>query len=163
MSRLEARLAAKLRARTTRRLSLTQEGEIYLVHARAIIAAVEVAAAQVSSSRSRPSGLVRINASSAFARHWLVGLLPAFQAQHLDITLEVTVSDQRREPAPGQTDITVRVGLLADSDLVLIPLGRASRIIGASPAYLARHGTPRQPHDLLAQNCLLLTGFARLA
>jgi DNA-binding transcriptional LysR family regulator len=163
VTRLEARLGAKLLARTTRRLSLTQEGETYLAHARAIMAAVEAAAAEVSTSRSSPRGLVRINIGTAFARHKLVGWLPAFQTQYPDITLDLTVSDQRGDPTLDQTDITIRVGPLADSSLVLVPLGTVSRIIAASPSYLARHGTPQQPRDLLAHNCLLLSGFARLA
>lgn len=163
VTRLETRLGVKLLARTTRRLSLTQEGEIYLSHGRAIIAAVEVAAAEVSVSRTHPRGLVRINTGTPFARLRLVGWLPAFQAQYPGITLDLTVSDQRGEPTFDQTDITIRVGPLADSGLILIPLGKVSRIIAASPDYLARHGTPQQPRDLLAHNCLLLSGFARLA
>lgn len=163
VSRLEARLGSKLLARTTRRLTLTQEGEIYLAHARAIVAAVEVAAAEVNAGRGQPRGLLRINTGTAFARHALVGWLPAFQARYPGITLDLTVSDLRGDPAIGQTDITIRVGPLADSNLVLVPLGSVSRIIAASPGYLARHGTPQQPIDLLAHNCLLLSGFARLA
>ena len=163
VSRLEARLGAKLLSRTTRRLTLTQEGAAYLGHARSIVAAVESAAAEVGSSRSSPSGLLRINTGSAFARHRLAGWLPTFQAQYPDITIDLTVSDRRGDPSFDQTDITVRVGPLADSPLVLIPLGTVSRIIGASPEYLARHGTPQRPRDLLAHNCLLLSGFARLA
>ncbi len=163
VTRLETRLGAKLLARSTRRLSLTQEGETYLLHARAIMAAVEVAAVEVSASRLRPRGLVRVNTGGAFARLKLVGWLPSFQAQYPDITLDVTVSDQRVDPNFDQTDITIRVGPLADSNLVLVPLGTVRRIIAASPDYLAKHGAPGQPRDLLAHNCLLLSGFARLA
>jgi DNA-binding transcriptional LysR family regulator len=163
VTRLEARLGAKLLARTTRRLSLTQEGETYLAHARAIMAAVEVAAAEVGCGQARPCGLVRINTGNPFARLKLVGWLPAFQAQYPDITLDLTVSDQRGNPELDQTDITIRVGPLVDSGLVLVPLGTVSRVIAASPDYLAKHGTPQQPRDLLAHNCLLLSGFARLA
>lgn len=163
VTRLEARLGTKLLARTTRRLTLTQEGEIYLTHARAIAAAVEVAAAEIGSSGGQPRGLLRINSGSAFARLRLAGWLPAFQAQYPDITLDLTVSDRRGDPSFEQTDITIRVGPLADSSLVLVPLGSVSRIIAASPEYLARHSTPQQPSDLLAHNCLLLSGFARLA
>lgn len=162
VTRLEARLGAKLLARTTRRLSLTQEGEIYLAHARAIMSAVEVAAAEVGASKA-PRGLVRINTGNAFARLKLAGWLPAFQAQYPGITLDLTVSDLRGDPALAQTDITIRVGPLADSGLVLVPLGSVSRVIAASPAYLAKYGTPQQPRDLLGHNCLLLSGFARLA
>lgn len=162
VTRLETRLATKLLARTTRRLTLTQEGETYLRYARIILSAVETAASEVSASAS-PRGLVRINTGTPFARLRLVGWLPAFQAQYPDITLDLTVSDQRGNPALEQTDISIRVGPLADSDLVLIPLGRVSRVIAASPEYLAAHGTPVHPRDLLAHNCLLLSGFSRLA
>jgi DNA-binding transcriptional LysR family regulator len=163
VSRLESRVDTKLLARSTRRLTLTQEGEIYLGHARRILAALEVAAAEIGSNRSRPRGLVRINTGTAFARHKLVGWLPEFQAQYPDITLDLTVSDKRGDPELEQTDITIRVGPLSDSNLVLIPLGSVSRVIAASPDYLAKHGTPQNPSDLLAHNCLLLSGFARLA
>ena len=163
VSRLEARLSTKLLARTTRRLTLTQEGEVYLSHARAIIAAVEVAAAEVSANGGRPRGLVRINTGMPFARLRLAGWLPAFQAQYPDITLDLTVSDRRGDPVLTQTDITIRVGPLADSDLVCVPLGQVSRIIAASPDYVAKHGTPVQPRDLLRHNCLKLSGFDRLA
>jgi DNA-binding transcriptional LysR family regulator len=162
VSRLEGRLGVKLLARSTRRLTLTQEGETYLQHARAIVSAVEVAAAEVGIS-SRPRGLVRVNTGSAFARHRLVHWLPVFQAQYPDITLDLRVSDQRGDPDLEQTDITIRVGPLADSNLVLIPLGTVKRVIAASPAYLARRAAPQQPRDLLAHNCLLLSGFAHLA
>ena len=163
VSRLEARLGIKLLARTTRRLTLTQEGEIYLAHARAIVAAIEVAAAEAGAGQSSPSGLLRMNTGSAFARYKLAALLPEFQARYPDISLDLTVSDLRGDPSVDQVDITIRVGPLSDSSLVLVPLGSVGRIIAASPDYLARHGTPQQPSDLLAHNCLLLSGFARLA
>ena len=163
VSRLERRLGAKLLARTTRRLTLTQEGEIYLAHARAIMAAVEAAAAEVGASRSRPRGLVRMNTGTPFARLRLARWLPAFQAQYPDINLALAVSDLRGDPGLSQTDITIRVGPLADSDLIAVPLGKVSRIIAASPEYLAKHGTPQQPRELLAHNCLKLSGFDRLA
>ena len=163
VSRLEARLGAKLLARSTRRLSLTQEGETYLGHARAILAALEVAAAEVGRGQRSPRGLVRINMGTAFARLRLVGWLPQFQAQYPDITLDLTVNDQRGDPTFDQTDITIRVGPLSDSNLVLVPLGTVSRIIAASPAYLDKHGTPQTPQGLMRHNCLLLSGFARLA
>lgn len=163
VSRLERRLGAKLLHRSTRRLVLTQEGETYLVHARAIVAAVEEAQAQVGVGRGRPRGRIRINTGTAFAKHKLVRLLPEFQARYPEISVELTVSDQRIDPFLDQIDVTIRVGPLQDSDLVLLPLGTVGRIIVASPNYLARHGVPLHPSDLLDHNCLQLSGFARLA
>jgi DNA-binding transcriptional LysR family regulator len=106
---------------------------------------------------------VRINTGTAFARQRLFPWLPAFQAQYPYITLALTVSDQGGDPTFDQTDITIRVGPVADSHLVLVPLNTVSRVIAASPDYLARHGMPQHPHDLLEHNRLLLSGFARLA
>lgn len=163
VSRLESRLGVKLLHRSTRRLVLTQEGEVYLRHARAIVAAIEAAEADVSAGAGRPRGLIRVNAGTAFCKHRLTGVLGQFLADYPDISIDLTVSDQRIDPVTDQTDVTVRVGPLPDSDLVLQPLGTVRRIIVASPDYLARHGVPERPSDLLQHNCLLLSGFARLA
>lgn len=163
VTRLEAQLGAKLLARSTRRLVLTQEGEAYLPHARAALAAVAAGQAEMAASQGRVQGLIRVNTGTAFARYRLARLLPQFHARYPGVTLDLTVTDRRIDPEAGQIDVTIRVGPLADSGLILKPLGTVRRVIAASPAYLARCGTPRAPLDLLQHNCLLLKGFARLA
>lgn len=163
VSRLEHRLGVKLLHRTTRRLVLTQEGEVYLRHARAIVTAIEVAEAEVSAGAGQPRGLIRVNAGTAFCKHRLVGALPGFLAQYPEISIDLSVSDQRIDPITDQTDVTLRVGPLQDSELILQRLGTVHRVIVASPDYLARHGVPQLPADLLQHNCLLLSGFTRLA
>lgn len=162
VSRLEARLGAKLIHRTTRRLVLTQEGETFLSHARGILSAMEAAEADVASVNGRPRGLVRVNSGTAFARHKLLSLLPEFTTAYPDITIDLSVNDRRIDPVAEQTDVTIRIGPLADSDLIRVGLGEVRRIIAASPRYLARHGRPERPSDLLAHNCLQLTGLTRL-
>lgn len=163
VTRLEAHLGAKLLHRSTRRLVLTQDGESYLPHARAALAAMASGEAEMAASRGQLKGLIRVNTGSAFARHRLTRLLPAFHAQYPDVTLDLTVSDHRMDPEATQTDVTVRVGPLQDSGLILKPLGTVRRVIVASPGYLARCGVPRVPTDLLRHNCLLHSGQARLA
>ena len=163
VTRLERRLGAKLLHRTTRRMVLTQEGETFLTHARGILAAVEAAEADVASTFGRPRGHVRVNAGTAFARHRLAPLLPLFMQRYPDITVDLFVHDQRIDPITDQIDITVRVGPLSDGALIAVRLGEVKRIIAASPHYLERHGTPRQAADLMQHNCLLLSGFSRLA
>lgn len=163
VARLEHGLGVKLLHRTTRRLVLTQEGEIYLARARDILAALEAAEAEVTAARGRPQGLLRINAGTAFARHRLARLLPEFQALHPGIAIDLSVSDQRIDPVAGQIDVTIRVGPLDDGPLIRQRLGEVRRIIVASPDYLARHGTPLAPVDLLQHNCLLLSGFSHQA
>lgn len=163
VSRLEDRLGVKLLHRTTRRLALTPEGETFLVHAQGILAAVEAAEAAVAATHGRPRGHIRLNSGTAFARHKLARLLPAFLAQYPDITVDLSVGDERIDPIAERVDVTIRVGPLEDSELVAVRLGEVRRVIAASPAYLAAHGTPRKPSDLLRHNCLRLSSFARLA
>lgn len=163
VSRLELRLGVKLLHRTTRRLVLTQEGEVYLRHARAIVAAIEAAEAEVSAGAGRPRGLIRVNAGTAICKHRLVGAIPQFLAQYPDISIDLTVGDHRIDPITEQTDVTLRVGPLQDSELIMQRLGTVQRVIVASPDYLKRHGVPQVPSELLQHNCLLLSGFTRLA
>ncbi len=163
ISRLEDRLGVKLMHRTTRRLVLTQEGETYLDHARRILAAIEAAEAAVTAARGLPRGLIRINTGTAFAKHRLLPVLPAFTKAYPDIQFELTISDQRIDAVAAQVDVTVRVGPLDDSQLIARQIGTVKRIITASPAYLKRSGLPRCPADLAKHNCLVLSGFTRLA
>ena len=163
VTRLEDRLGVKLIHRTTRRLALTPEGETFLAHARGILSAVEVAHAAVASTHGRARGHVRLNSGTAFAKHRLARLLPDFIAQYPDITIDLSVSDQRIDPISERVDVTIRVGPLADSELIAVRLGEVRRVIAASPHYLAVHGTPHKPADLLRHNCLLLSGFSRLS
>jgi DNA-binding transcriptional LysR family regulator len=163
VTRLEDRLGVKLIHRTTRRLALTPEGETFLAHARGILSAVEVAQAAVASTHGRARGHVRLNSGTAFAKHRLARLLPDFIAQYPDITIDLSVGDQRIDPISERVDVTIRVGPLADSELIAVRLGEVRRVIAASPRYLAVHGTPRKPADLLQHNCLLLSGFSRLS
>ncbi|MBR0828672.1 LysR family transcriptional regulator [Bradyrhizobium manausense] len=163
VTRLERRLGVALLHRTTRRLVLTQEGETFLAHARSILAAVEAAEADVASVHGRPRGMIRINSGTAFARRRLARWLPQFMEQYPDIRIDLTVSDHRIDPISEQIDVTIRVGPLADSDLIAVRLGEVRRIIVGSPQYLERNGVPEQPSDLMRHNCLQLSGYARLA
>ncbi|NGX95776.1 MAG: LysR family transcriptional regulator [Candidatus Afipia apatlaquensis] len=163
ISRLEDRLGVKLLHRSTRRLVLTQEGETYLERARNILNEIDAAEAEVTAGRGRPRGLIRVNTGTAFAKHRFIRLLPDFQAQYPDVEIELSVTDRRIDPAADQIDVTIRVGMLADSALIAYPLGEVRRVIAASPAYLARCGTPQLSYDLKHHNCLLLSGFARQA
>jgi DNA-binding transcriptional LysR family regulator len=163
VTRLENRLGVKLLHRTTRRLVLTQEGETYAARARDILSAIEAAEAEVTAERGRPHGLVRVNTGTAFAKHRLAALLPGFLAAYPEISVDLSVIDRRIDPIADQVDVTIRVGPLDASPLVAVRIGEVRRVIVASPAYLAKWGVPRRPSDLLAHNCLVMTGFSRLA
>jgi DNA-binding transcriptional LysR family regulator len=163
VSRLEDKLGVRVLQRTTRRLMLTPEGEALLTRGRDILAALEAAGEEASAGRVRPRGLVRVNTGTAFAKHRLAPVLPLFRELHPEIGLELTINDRRVEVTAEQVDIAIRTGPLGDSSAIARRIGGMKRVICASPTYVAKHGRPERPEDLLSHNCLLLTGFARLA
>lgn len=163
VSRLEDSLGAKLFFRSTRQLSLTPEGETFLPRARSILEAIEIASGELLADAKSPRGHIRMNCGTAFANYKLAPVLNEFVACYPDISLDISVTDQRVDPVAGQADVTIRVGELTDSSLVAIPLGTVARIIAASPAYLSKHGVPETANDLLNHNCLLLSGFSQQA
>jgi len=163
VTRLEDRLGVRLLQRTTRRLVLTAEGETLLARGRDILAAIEAAEAEVTLARGKPRGLLRVNTGTAFAKHRLAPYLLAFQMQYPDISLDLSIADRRVDVIGEQVDVAIRTGSSGDSSLITRRIGDMRRVICASPDYLARHGTPREPADLARHNCLLLTGFSRLA
>jgi DNA-binding transcriptional LysR family regulator len=162
LARLEARLGVRLLTRTTRRIGLTPEGEIYLARARDILALIEAAEQDVTASRGRPGGLLRVNTGTAFARHRLIPLLPDFFARYPAISLDLTVTDRRVDLVAEQVDVLLRTGPLGDSSLIARKIAEGGRVICAAPSYLARRGRPPTPEALLAHDCLMLRGLARL-
>ena len=163
VTRLERRLATQLLTRTTRRLALTAEGEVYLMHCREILAAIEAAEADIAAFGASPRGQIRVNAGTSLGRNHLVPLLPDFLSRYPDIRVDLGITDRQVDIVGENVDVALRSGTLSDSSLVMRRLATARRVICASPAYLARRGTPRQPSDLLAHNCLTITNIARLA
>jgi DNA-binding transcriptional LysR family regulator len=163
ITRLEDRLGVRLMQRTTRRLVLTGEGETLLARGREILAAIEAAEAEVTIARGKPRGLLKVNTGTAYAKHRLAPLLPAFQMRYPDISFDLSIADRRVDVIGEQIDVAIRTGGSGDSSLITRRIGDMRRIICASPAYIARHGAPLVPADLAKHNCLLLTGFARLA
>ena len=162
VTRLEDRLGARLLNRTTRSLSLTPEGAVYLERAKRIVAEIEQAEAEITAFRKRPRGLFRINVLVAFGRCQLLPALPKFLERYPDIQLDVELSDQRVDLLKGGVDMAIRLGTLEDSTAVARKICDVERIICASPAYIARHGAPRRPEDLLQHNCLAISGFPAL-
>lgn len=163
IARIEDRLGTRLLYRTTRRLSLTPEGELFLRQARRFLALEEAVEAELSSGAGEPRGHLRVNCGTAFARHRLTPLLPRFLDRYPRITVDLSVCDHRIDPVKEQVDVTIRVGDLRDSDLIAVRLGTVRRVIAASPKYLAANGTPSTPDDLAQHACLLLSGFSHQA
>lgn len=156
LGRLEAQLGTRLLHRTTRRLSLTGDGERFLEHAEQLLATADLAAQSVGRGADAPYGQLRVTAPASFGRQHVSPAIPAFLATYPGITLDLRLTDQVVGLVDAGIDVALRMGALHDSTLVARPLAPSHRAICASPAYLARHGTPRHPEDLHHHNCLVL-------
>lgn len=158
LARLEEKLGVTLMRRTTRRLELTEEGQVFLTQARKIISAVEEAEEQMEIRRKKPAGLLRVNAASPFMLHVLVPLVRDFRVRYPDIDLELNTNDQIIDLLEHRTDIAIRIGPLSDSSLHARPLMTNRLRILASPSYLREMGEPNAPADLPSHR---LIGFSR--
>ena len=158
LSRLEEKLATTLLTRTTRRMELTEEGHLFLAQARAILAAMEEAEEAIRIRRQKPAGRLCVDAASPFMLHCVVPHVAEFRAMYPDIRLELTSNDQIADLIEHRTDIAIRIGTLSDSTLHARPLSSSPLHVLASPAYLARHGTPATPEELARHELL---GFAQ--
>ena len=153
VDRIEDRLGVRLLLRSTRALTLTAEGQAYLASARRILADLDEAE-QTIADRGAPRGRLRVSAAHSHGRLCIVPLLGEFAQLYPHILVDISLSDRLVDIAGGQADVAIRFGPLADSPLTARKLGENGRVIVASPAYLARHGTPVVPEDLHDHNCL---------
>lgn len=158
LSRLEDKLATSLLTRTTRRMELTEEGQLFLARARTILASMEDVEESIRIRRQKPAGRLCVDAASPFMLHCVVPHVAEFRAMYPEIRLELTSNDQIADLLEHRTDIAIRIGALADSTLHARALSSSPLHLLATPAYLARHGTPGTPEDLAGH---ALLGFAQ--
>ena len=157
---LEQRLGVKLLVRTTRRMTLTQEGTAFLEDCQRLITDLGNAEASVSAGGLQASGHLRLTAPAGFGRRHVAPLVPLFRELHPEVTVSLNLSDRVINMAGEGFDCAVRVGDLPDSSLVSVRLADNRRMCVATPAYLARHGRPAQPADLQRFDCLTLSSDA---
>ena len=160
VTRLERRLGVRLLQRSTRRLALTAEGEIYFERVQRIVGEIADAESDVMRFGEQPRGRVRMSLGTAFATYALVPALPEFMARYPEITLDLVVTEYAVDLVEAGIDLAIRVGPLGDVNLAARRIGDLERVISAAPAYLEKHGVPRKPEDLARHNCLTLPGIA---
>jgi DNA-binding transcriptional LysR family regulator len=148
VSDLEAHLGTRLLQRTTRRLSLTGEGQAYYQRCKEVLQAVQEAEAEVASSTVQAQGRLRIGAPQTFGALHLAALWGRFAAQNPQVSLDIVLSDRVVDLVEEGYDLVIRIARLPDSSLVSRPLAHTRMVLCASPAYLALRGTPTHPHDL---------------
>ena len=153
---LEERLGSRLLHRTTRRVSLTESGQNYLEDCVRILN--DLASAEASASRGsiQATGHLRVTAPAGFGRRHVALHVQHFLAQHQEVSVTLDLSDRLVDLVNEGFDCGIRLGELADSNLVSVRLAEMRRVVVGAPDYLARHGVPQTPDDLLKHDCLAL-------
>lgn len=159
ISKLEESLGVRLVHRTTRKVSLTEEGIAFLPHAEEVLNSVEIARSSVGVGETLPHGTIRVTAPASFGRMHLVPALKGFLEQYPDISIDLRLTDTIVDLVEGGFDIAIRNSQLKDSTLVARKLAPDNRIICASPDYLIKYGTPCTPDDLRNHKCVNLMGL----
>jgi DNA-binding transcriptional LysR family regulator len=152
----EVELGVRLFNRTTRRISLTEEGKQHLENCRHVLAALEESEAALSAGASEPAGHLTITAPVLFGQMWVSPAVTRFVRQHEKVRCSVVLLDRVVNLLEEGIDLGIRIGALDDSSLVALPLGQIRRVVVAHPAYLRRHGVPRHPRELQKANCVTM-------
>ena len=153
ISRLEDRLQVRLYQRGTRSLTLTEEGAAYLVSARAVSNAMAEADSLAEAFPTRVSGTLRVHTMTTFAKHQIIPWLPEFLAAYPGLTVDIQVGAQFSDQFDQGLDVAIHSGVLPDSSRIARKIGQSRWVICASPSYLAAHGTPEHPGQLLQHSC----------
>lgn len=156
LSALEAHFGVVLLNRTTRAISLTEEGRTLVEGAKLVLGEVEDLEARIRFGAHTLSGPIRISAPSDIGRTIVSGEISRFLSKHPDISVELALSDGYVDVVGQGFDLALRFGQITDSSLRVRSLGLVRRLVCAAPAYLEKHGTPRKPADLKDHNCLLM-------
>lgn len=157
VKKLEMKLGVSLLNRTTRQLSLTEEGERYFRRVQSVLQEMAAAETEIIESRSTPRGLLRIDAATPVVLHFLVPLIKPFRERYPEITLSLASSETFINLIERKVDVAIRAGTLTDSSLRARPLFASYRKIIASPQYIAEHGTPDTVEALKQHLCLGFT------
>jgi LysR family transcriptional regulator, transcriptional activator for dmlA len=152
LSQMESRLGVPLVNRTTRRMSLTVEGETVLRHARSILAEMADLEQQLGASRSTPSGLLRVNATLGFGRSHIGPLISRFVQQYPQVDAQLQLSADPPSLTDDAFDVCIRFGPPPDTRVIARKIADNQRLLCASPAYVALHGEPKTPADLAQHN-----------
>lgn len=154
MSHLEARLGARLLNRTTRRIGLTPEGELYLANARRILAEIDDMEQMIANAVASPKGLLRVNATLGFGRSHVAPLVSDFIKRYPEVEIQLQLTVNPPSLVEDAYDVCIRFGEPPDTRVIPRRIASNRRLICAAPSYLERHGMPRVPSDLERHNCI---------
>jgi LysR family transcriptional activator of dmlA len=156
LSLMEARLGLALVARTTRRMSLTPEGELYLERARRILDDLDEMTQILGGARSSPKGLLRVNATPGFGRHRVAAIVSRFVARYPQVEVQLQLTVDPPSLAENAFDVCVWIGEPPDARVVARRLAGNQRVLCAAPAYLEAHGAPKTAQELARHSCIVI-------
>ena len=156
LAQLEGRLGVRLIARNTRRLALTQEGEIYLAEGRRILGEIDDLERSISTSQGAPVGLLKVQATFGFGRSFIVPVVSKFSALYPNLEIQLLLTDRPISLAEGNVDVSIRFGPPPDGRVMARKLANHRRRIFASPRYFQGRVRPTVPNDLAQHNCLIV-------
>lgn len=159
LQKLEAELGVRLLHRTTRKVSLTEDGQVFLPHAENVLASWEAATASVGLGSEMPTGTIRIAAPASFGRMHLRPALTQFLREFPGVQVDLRCTDTLIDLIEGGYDLAIRNSELKDSRLVAKKLASDHRVLCATEAYLQRCGVPKKPDDLKDHECIVLNGM----
>lgn len=154
LAQMESRLGVQLIHRTTRRMSLTHEGEIYLSHARRILADIDDMERELSHAQLNPKGLLRVNATLGFGRSHVAPLISQFAKRFPDVQVQLQLTVNPPPLHEDAFDVCIRFGEPPDARVIAKRLASNRRLVCAAPNYLSRYGEPNTPADLARHNCI---------
>ncbi|WP_404994362.1 LysR substrate-binding domain-containing protein [Cupriavidus pauculus] len=154
LGQMEMRIGMPLLTRTTRRMSLTPEGEVLLEHARRILGELDDLEQLLTSAKGSPSGLLRVNATLGFGRMHVAPVIAEYSRMYPDVDVQLQLSADPPPLSEDAFDVCVRFGEPPDARIVARKLAPNRRLLVASPRYLREHGTPQTPADLHRHNCI---------
>ena len=161
ISKLEKDLGIRLLHRTTRKVSITEDGHAFVRYAEDVIDSIEAAKASVGIGNASPRGTLRIAAPASFGRMHLLPAIPKFLTKYPQISIDLKLSDTIIDLVEGGFDIAIRNAEMTDSSLIARKLAADTRVICAAPDYLSEHGLPTNPSDLYEHNCITLNNVDR--
>ena len=151
---LEKRLGTKLMHRTTRHLTLTEQGNVFLDHCRKLLGDLEVVEQSIAEGRHKATGQLVVSTPAAYGRLHVAPHAPAFLARHPDVQISFNLTDRVVDLVREGYDLSIRIGGEIDPSFVAVKLASNRRVVCATPHYLQRHGTPETLDDLARHNCL---------
>ena len=156
IAKLEKQLGVRLFNRTTRRVNLTEEGQLFYEHCTRILKEIELIETTIGSRSDTPRGAITVTAPSGFGRRHVAPFMPAFAARHPEMQVRLHLTDRLSDVIKDGTDLAIRIADLTSYSFIMRKLASNTRVLVASPDYLSKHGEPQGPNDLLKHNCLLL-------